>query len=171
MKALVIASLLALAAPQAAAGDTGFRFGIDVQHKGVRVKVGVGKHAPKAPSYGKHVRKPSYGKHVRKPSYGKHARRPWYGHRHRYRRVWVPGHYEIVHRKVWVPGYTHKVWRPAKYGYRRDRCGFRVRYLVRPAYWQTVYVPGHWDHQTQKVWRPGHYRVSHRARHRRGHRI
>jgi hypothetical protein len=145
MKALVLASLLALAAPQAAAGDSGFRFGLKVKHKGVSVNVGVGKHAPKP-------------KQV--------TRR-----RHRHNRVWVPGHYETVQSKVWVPAYTHKVRRPAQYGYRRDRCGYRVRYIVRPAHWKTVRVAAHWDYRSQTVWRPGRYEVSQRARHRRGHRI
>lgn len=163
MKALVLASLLALAAPQADAGDS-VRFGFSIQHKGVRVNIGVGKHKPApapapAPKYGK------YGKH------GKHWKHGRHGPRHRYRRVWVPGHYEIVRTRVWVPAYTHKVRRPAQYGYRRDRCGFRVRYVVRHAHWETIHVPGHWDYRSQKVWRPGHYKVSPRARHRRGHRM
>ncbi|MHC4161456.1 MAG: hypothetical protein ACYTDU_00015 [Planctomycetota bacterium] len=143
MKALVLASLLALAAPQAAAGDGGFRIGFSVQHKGVRVNVGVGKHAPP----------------------------PRYEHRRHHRRVWVPGRYKIVQSKVWVPAYTHKVWRPAEYGYLWDRCGHRVRYVVHPAHWQTVRVAGHWDYRSHKVWRPGHYEVRQRARHRRGHRV
>ena len=141
MKALVLASLLALAAPQADAGG-GFRFGFGVKHKGVRVNVGVGKHAPS----------------------------PKYGFRRRHRGVWVPGHYEIVKSRVWVPAYTHRVRRPAEYRYRWDRCGHRVRYVVRPAYWTTVRVAGHWDYRSQEVWRQGHYKVSQRARHRRGHR-
>ncbi|MHC4971822.1 MAG: hypothetical protein ACYTG3_05785 [Planctomycetota bacterium] len=153
MKALALASLLALAAPAADAGDVGFRIDFGIQHKGVRVRVGVGK--------------PARGvKHAPAP-----APRPKYRHRHRQRRVWVPGHYEIVRTKVWVPAYTHKVRRPAEYGYRRDRCGFRVRYVVRPAHWETIHVAGHWDYRSQKVWRPGYYKVSPRARHRRGHRL
>jgi len=83
----------------------------------------------------------------------------------------VPGHYETVQSKVWVPAYTRKVRRPARYGYRRDRCGHRIRYIVRPAHWKTVRVAGHWDYRSQTVWRPGRYEVSQRARHRRGHRI
>jgi hypothetical protein len=139
MKALALASFLALIAAPAAAGDVGFRIGIGVQHKGVRVNIGVGKQAPA----------------------------PQYRHRHR---VWVPGHYEIVQTRVWVPAYTHKVWRPAEYRYVRGRRGHQVRYLVRPAHWETVRVAGHWDYRSQKVWRPGHWDVRPRARHRRGHR-
>jgi hypothetical protein len=146
MKALAIASLLALAVPQADAGDVGFRIGFSIQHKGVRVDVGVGKRAP-AP-----------------------APRPHQRPRRAVQRVWVPGHYEIVRTRVWVPAYTHKVLRPAEYAYRWDRCGQRVRYVVRPAHWETVRVAGHWDYRSQKVWRPGHFEVSPRARHRRGHR-
>ncbi|MHC4819871.1 MAG: hypothetical protein ACYTF8_17640 [Planctomycetota bacterium] len=152
MKALALASLLALVAPAADAGDVGFRIGFGIQHKGVRVNIGVGKHAP-APA-------PAPRQKVR--------------HRHRHRhhhRVWVPGQYEIVRTRVWVPAYTHKVRRPAQYGYRRDRCGYRVRYVVRHAHWETVHVPGHWDYRSQKVWRPGYYKVKPRARHRRGHRM
>lgn len=157
MKPLALASLLALAAPAVDAGDVGFRIGIGIQHKGVNVRVGVGNTGPRA----KHAPAPAPRPKVR---YRRHRH-------HRHHRVWVPGHYEVVQTKVWVPAYTRKVWRPAQYGHRRDRCGFRVRYLVRPGYWETIYVPGHWDYRSQKVWRPGHYRMSPRARHRRGHRI
>jgi hypothetical protein len=142
MKALAHASRLALAPPQADAGDVGFRFQFGVRHKGVRVNVGVGKHAPA----------------------------PKYQHRHRHR-VWVPGYYETVQTRVWVPAYTQKVRRPAEYRYGRDRCGHSVRYVVRPAHWETVRVAGHWDYRTHRVWRPGHYEVRPRARHRRGHGI
>lgn len=140
MKALALASLLALAAPAADAGDIGFRIGFGIRHKGVRVDVDVGKRAP-APPY-----------------------------RHGLRRVWVPGHYEVVQTRVWVPAYTQKVWRPAEYGYRTDRCGHVVRVVVRPAHWETVCVAGHWQYRPQKVWRPGRYEVRPLARHRRGHR-
>lgn len=147
MKPLALASLLALAAPAVDAGDVGFRIGVGIQHKGVSVRVGVGNTGPGV-------------KHAPRPS----SRRPRRPHR-----IWVPGRYEVVQTRVWVPAYTRKVWRPAQYGHRLDHCGFRVRYVVRPAHWETVYVPGHWDYRTQKVWRPGHYEVSPRARHRRGH--
>lgn len=155
MKPLALASLLALAAPAADAGDVGFRIGIGIQHKGVSVRVGVG----------------NTGHGVKRAPTPVPAPRWIYRRPRRPQRIWVPGRYEVVQTKVWVPAYTRKVWRPAQYGHRRDHCGFRVRYVVRPAHWETIYVPGYWEYRTQKVWRPGHYEVSPRARHRRGHRF
>jgi len=129
MKPLILTALLALAAPQAAAGDLSFGFGFG-HHDGnsdVRVRIGYrGAHRPH----------PRPRVHVRQ--------------------VWVAGHYDTVNRQVWVPGYTRKVWQPALYGWRTE-CGMRIRYMIRAAGYTYITVPGHYETTTERVWVPGHY--------------
>lgn len=145
MKPLLIASLLALAAPSASAGDVDFHFGF----RGGGVRIGVGVH---------------------KDEY----RREFHRHRRPRvvcERVWVSGYYETVERRVWVPGYYERVYRPAEFRYRRDACGRPVRILVRPARHDRVLVPGHYEVRYEKTWHPGHWdyacqeRHSHHGRH------
>jgi hypothetical protein len=78
------------------------------------------------------------------------------GHRH-HDRVWVPGHYDTVVKKVWVTGSFQRVWQPARFGWRRDHCGHRVRVLLRPAGYVMVQTAGHWENVTERVWVPGRY--------------
>jgi len=82
-------------------------------------------------------------------------------HRHVQREVvhrkWVAGHYETVERRVWVPGVRETVWQPAEYGWSRDRCGRRIRVLVRPAGYVVVQRPGYFRTVCEQVWVPGHY--------------
>ena len=81
-----------------------------------------------------------------------------YSDRHSHsHRQWVPGHYETVERQVWHPGVCEQVWQPAQYGWRHDRHGHRVRYLVRAAGYVTVQRPGHYDTVCEQVWVPGRY--------------
>jgi len=139
MKPLLIASLLALAAPAADAGDVKFRFGFGKHRHGKSVRVGF-----------------EYRDGHR------HRRGHRYRHRHRQRdcyceRVWIPGCYERVARRVWVPGCRQRVFRPAVYRYRYDACGRRVRYCVRPAGWHWVTTRGHWETRYVRVHRPGHW--------------
>jgi len=70
---------------------------------------------------------------------------------------WIPGHYETVAKQVWVAGVCEQVWQPAVYGWSRDRCGRRIRVLVRPAGYVTVQRPGRWQTVQETVWVPGHY--------------
>jgi hypothetical protein len=73
------------------------------------------------------------------------------------RQKWIPGHYETVSKDVWVPEVREQVWQPAQYGWSRDRCGRRIRVLVRPAGYVTVVHPGRWKCIQETVWVPGHY--------------
>jgi len=90
------------------------------------------------------------------------------GHKqaHRHGKVWVPGHYDTVSRQVWVPGRKRRVWQAAEIGYRYDRCGRRVSYVVRPAGFRVVRRPGHYVTRYEKVWVPGHFEKRGRRRHR-----
>jgi hypothetical protein len=50
--------------------------------------------------------------------------------------------------RVWVPGQVRRVFHPAEYEYRWDRhqrC--RIQVLVRPAHYDTVQDPGHWEYR------------------------
>lgn len=135
MKPLLIASLLALAAPQADAGDFKFGFG----YRNGKVKIGVG-----------------YRDDHRGPRHRRHVKR---GHR-----VWVPGHYDIVKRKVWVPGHRKRVWHEVEYGYRYDACGRRVKYIVSPGHWDYIETPGRYVIRRVRVYHPGHWEY-HRHHH------
>ncbi|MHC4576547.1 MAG: hypothetical protein ACYTFD_14515 [Planctomycetota bacterium] len=118
MKALAIATLLALAAPQADAGDFRFEFGF--RHKGKHFRVGIGRRRHHAcqrvwvpgrfETVSHRVWVPGYRKRVWRPArFGHRARR--HGHhvsyvvrRGRYRDVYVPGHWEVRREQVWRPG-------------------------------------------------------------------
>ena len=144
MKPLLIASLLALAAPAADAGDVKVRFGFGYsKHDGLRIGVGIRKDKHR---HHRHYRHDRHNRHHR------HHRRI-----HHHHRRWVPGHYETVVVRHWVPGHYERVYEPVRYGYRRDRCGTRVRYVVRHGYHRKVWVPGRYVERHERVWRPGHY--------------
>ena len=115
MKPLLITAALALAAPLASAGDFSFHLGIGKSRKGKSVRVGVGYRD--SHHRGGHV-KVAVRKH-RDHGYRR-------GHRYGHRR----GHYEYVKRRVWVPGYYEKVYHPAEYRYRYDRCGRRIKVIT-----------------------------------------
>ncbi len=53
--------------------------------------------------------------------------------------------------RVWVPGCERRVYVPARYGYRRDACGHRVRYCIAPAHYRLVREPGRWEYRRQSV--------------------
>jgi hypothetical protein len=114
MRPLLMTALLALAAPQADAGDVSIDFGF--RHKGLRI--GFGYHRNRRP---RHVQR--YCDRFWVPGYYENVRqRVWVpghwdrccdrrGHgRHRYRdhhcrKVWTPGHYEIRLERVWHSGH------------------------------------------------------------------
>lgn len=60
-------------------------------------------------------------------------------------------HYHTVTEKVWVPGVCRRVYVPARYGYRSDSCGRRIRYCIAPAHYEFVQEPGHWVFQQRQV--------------------
>ncbi|MCA8944493.1 MAG: hypothetical protein KDB80_18170 [Planctomycetes bacterium] len=59
--------------------------------------------------------------------------------------------YEVVRERVWVEGYYDRVWRPAEFGFRYDSCGNRIRFVVRAAGFDRVWVPGRWEYRTRRV--------------------
>lgn len=64
------------------------------------------------------------------------------------------GHYEYVRERVWMEGYHRRVWRDAEYGVRYDACGHEIRFVIRPAGYEKVWVPGRYEYRTRKVWVP-----------------
>ena len=77
------------------------------------------------------------------------------------RRVFVPGRWVVETRQVWVEGRTRQVWFEAVYETRYDSCGRRYTVCVRPARYETVCEPGHYESRTVEVWQPGSWRVVH----------
>ena len=72
-------------------------------------------------------------------------------------RTWVRGHYDVVRRRTWVPSHYDYVHVKPLYGYRRDECGHRERYIVRRGYKRRTHVRGHWDVTHRRVWDPGEW--------------
>ena len=138
MKPLIITSLIALTAPQAAAGGWHFNFGI----KDGKTRVGI-----------------EYRKHHRDRDYERTARRHRRTHEpvERCHRDWVEGRYETETYRVWVRGARRRVWHPAKYGFRYDRHGHHVRFVVRAGHYDFVESPGHYETRSRRTWNPGHY--------------
>jgi hypothetical protein len=84
-------------------------------------------------------------------SIGTHPRAP--------RHVHVRRGFRYVTRRVWVPGCERRILVPARYGYRYDVCGRRVRYCIVPAHYEIVREPGRWEYRRERV------RVGRRGRH------
>lgn len=127
MKLLALSTLLALAAPQADAGDLGFRIGYHGKH----VSISVNSHPPRRVQ-----------RH--------HCDQVWVPVHYetvRYK-VWVPAHYK----RVWVPArrvhHRHA---------RLHRSGCRPIRLGPSGHWSQVYVPGHYEWRTRSVRRGGYY--------------
>ena len=57
-----------------------------------------------------------------------------------------------VHERVWVPGLQRRVYVPARYGYRQDVCGLRVRYCIVPAHYEIVQDRGRWEYRRRRLW-------------------
>ncbi len=64
------------------------------------------------------------------------------------------GRWVVQRERVWIPECRHIVQVPARWGYRQDSCGRRVRVLIAPAYQRIVVEPGRWEWQTRRVWVP-----------------
>ncbi len=60
--------------------------------------------------------------------------------------------FRYVNERVWVPGLQRRVYVPARYGYRQDACGLRVRYCIVPAHYEIVQDPGRWEYRRRRVW-------------------
>jgi hypothetical protein len=148
MKPLIVTALLALAAPQAHAGDVKVDFGFGIRTKGLHIDLDLFRHRD-------HPRV-THRRHHR-------HHRP---HRYRCHREWVPGYYETVRRRVWVPGHFEYV-HPRKHrgsarhvAHReRDRRAVPVRhYRHRHRGPRRIWVPGHYEFHSERVWHPGHWR-------------
>lgn len=137
MKPLMLLTLMGALAAPAAAGDLSLDFGFRHSRHGKGIAISVGYRS------------------------GHRAQRHHRRHHHHDRCEYVPGHYEFVQKKVWVAGGLRKEWRPARWGWRYDACGRRVRVLVRPAGYVMVHVPGHWDYVQERVWVSGRYACRH----------
>ena len=139
LKALVLTAALAGLAPTANAGGIDLRFLFD-NHGKIRVGVGLPhRHARDAHSQHRTVR----------PSKHRH-------HDHA-RRVWVPARSERVSHRVWIRERHESVVVPARYEYRRDECGHRVRVMVRRSYTTTRCIPGRYETRYRTVRHAGHY--------------
>ena len=119
MKSLFLTAALAGLAPTADAGGLNVRVWIDSE-RGVRVGLGHDRHRQRD----RHVR------HRRIDHRDRHV------HRVRTRRVAY---------RVWIPERHERVVVPARYEYRRDPCGRRVRVLVRRSYVTTRCIPGRYE--------------------------
>ncbi len=62
------------------------------------------------------------------------------------------GHRELRRERVWVPGASHRHWVPARYGWRFDFCGHRVRYKICDGHYEIVQDPGSWQIVSKYVW-------------------
>lgn len=135
MKPLMLLTLMGALAAPAAAGDLSIDFGFRHARHGNGISIAVG--------------------------YRNGHRVERNRHRHNDHCQYVPGHYEVVQKQVWVPGGLRKEYRPARWGWRYDACGRRVRVLVRPAGYVMVQVPGHWDYVQERIWVAGYYACAH----------
>ena len=49
-------------------------------------------------------------------------------------------------------GRARQILVPARYGYRYDRHGCRVRYCIVPAHYEVIREPGRWEMRRRRVW-------------------
>jgi hypothetical protein len=139
LKTLVLTAALAGLAPTANAGGIDLRFLFD-SHGKIRVGVGLPHHR---------VRNAHSQHRTVRPSRHQH-------HDHA-RRVWVSARSERVSHRVWIPERHASYVVPARYEYRRDECGHRVRVMVRRSYTKTRCIPGRYETRYRTVRHAGHY--------------
>ena len=141
LKSLVLTAALAGMAPTANAGGLDLRFLFD-NHGHFRVAVGHSSHRNRSSRIHKHR------------DHRHHSRTPV-----RARRVWVPACSERVSYRVWIPERHERIVVPARYEYRRDECGHRVRVMVRRSYSTTRCIPGRYETRYRTVRHAGHYKT------------
>ena len=61
--------------------------------------------------------------------------------------------YRTVSYQVWVPGSYRREHVPARYGWVHGECGSYRWGIVEAARTRCVYVPGHYETRTRRVWR------------------
>ncbi|MEO0480350.1 MAG: hypothetical protein AAF196_12790 [Planctomycetota bacterium] len=81
------------------------------------------------------------------------------------------GYWRTVRERVWVPGTRRVVHVPARYDWRYDSCGRRVRVCVQPAGTRVIQNPGCYQYQTRRVWVPARRPVVGPRSGRRTHRV
>ena len=138
---LIGAILAGMAVP--AAAQVGFHLSFGKQRHGRSFQISVGSHHH-------HRRVPRYETGYRRDRGHRHNRGRRYG-RGGYRLA-ARGGYRYVTQRVWVPGCRRRVYVPARYGYRVDWCGRRVRYCITQAHYDFVQEPGRWENQRRRVW-------------------
>lgn len=62
------------------------------------------------------------------------------------------GYFRDVCEQVWVEGFWREDYVPAAYGWITDACGHRRWGVVQPAHTCRVFVPGHYETRTRRVW-------------------
>ena len=134
LKTLILTAALAGLAPTAEAGGLDLRFLFD-NHGNFRVGICNRSHT-------------SRNRSVR-PSTHRH-------HDHA-RRVWVSARSERVSYRVRIPERHERIVVPARYEYRRDECGHRVRVMVRRSYSKTRCIPARYETRYRTVRHAGHY--------------
>ncbi len=77
------------------------------------------------------------------------------------RRIWIPAYTEVVHERVYVPGAERRVWSPARYETRIDRCGRRYTVQVSPGHWKVICEPGRWETVARSIHHPGRWGTRH----------
>ncbi len=144
---LLSAILTGMAVP--ATAQIGFRLAFGDNHRGRSFQISVGKRFDNHP---KQLRR----QHRHLPRGRGLARRGLAKGRFGKRRFWgrqqSTGYFRVVSERVWVPGPRRRVFVPARYGYRLDWCGRRVRYCIAPAHYEIVQDPGCWQIQRRRVW-------------------
>ncbi len=137
LKPVLLTALFAVAAPAADAGD--WNFGI---------------------TFGKD-RKPRFRISYEGNRHHPHPRRTV----RVCRPVWVPGRFEQVKREVVIPARYERRWIPARFEYRYNDCGERIRIRVRRGHYRNVLVQRRRvEYRYDRIWVAGHreYRCKHR---------
>jgi len=114
-----------------AAAQIGFRVSFGDRHHGRNLQISIGSRSHQHHHDGR----------------GQRGRRDR-GRRHRK----VGLGFRYVNERVWVPGPQRRVYVPARYGYRYDACGRRVRYCIVQAHYQVVQDRGCWKYRRRQVW-------------------
>ena len=144
---LLSAILVGMAVP--ATAQSGFRLAFGDSHRGRSFQISLGSRHGNITT-GVRVAKRRAPRGRRLSRHGLHRRRvERRGFRGRQLRT---GHFRVVSQRVWVPGSRRRVYVPARYGYRYDYRGRRVRYCIVQAHYTIVRDPGCWEIQRQRVW-------------------
>ncbi|MCK5945006.1 MAG: hypothetical protein KAI24_23665 [Planctomycetes bacterium] len=62
------------------------------------------------------------------------------------------GHWETRCERVLVPGYWDRQHVPAVYGWIYSGCGHRHWGIIKPACFESVWIPARWETRSRRVW-------------------